>query len=343
MFDHNHRYCPTRTVGVVLGAVVLLLVSGGTHGRAAEGGAEGTLFPVRLALQWLPQSQFAGFYMARDRGLYREAGLDVELIHTGPGPSSLDFLAADRADFATLFLADAIVQAREPVPLAQVAQLLRQSSLVLVAWKDKGIEQPADLHGRRVSHWPGAFSVTFTAFFSKHDIQPQVLPQHHSVNLFLHHGVDACAAMVYNEFHRIYQAGIDYDQLTVFKMRDYGLGFPEDGLYTTAEKAGRHPDVCRSLRRATLAGWEYARQHREEAIDAVLRQSRLGSVPANRPHSRWMLDHVLASIYPSDDDGAAGRLDRQTYERAVKTLTAAGLADDAPAFEQFAPFELETP
>lgn len=332
-----------RVCGFVLRAAMLLLIGAGSPGLAADASDESSLFPVRLALQWLPQSQFAGFYMARDLGFYREAGLDVVLLHTGPGPSSLDFLTEDRADFATLFLADAIVHARESKPLANIAQLVRRSNLVLVGWKDRGIEQPADLDGRRITHWPGAFSVTFTAFFRKHGIQPEVRPQHYSVNLFLHHGVDACAAMLYNEYHRIYQAGIDYDQVTVFLMRDYGLGFPEDGLYTTAELAALQPEVCRSLRRATLAGWAYAKQHPEEAIDAVLRESRLGSVPANRPHSRWMLDHMLASVFPPDDDGVPGRLDRRAYQEAVEAITAAGLVDDAPTFEEFAPMERGTP
>jgi len=320
---------------------VALVLMGGVRVLAAE--AEPPLTPVRLALQWLPQSQFAGFYMACEQGFYREAGLDVALVHTGPGPSSLDFLAAGRADFATLFLADAVAHAHEPVPLAHIAQLLRRSNLMLVGWKDRGIERAADLDGKRVSYWPGAFSVTFTAFFRKHDIHPEVRPQHYTVNLFLHRGVDACAAMTYNEFHRIYQAGIDYDRLTVFLMRDYGLGFPEDGLYTTADMAARKPELCRSLRRATLAGWDYARRHPEEALDAVLRESRRGSVPANRPHSRWMLEHVLASVFPSDDDGVPGRLDRRTYREAVAAITAAGLVDDAPPFEQFAPIPWKSP
>ncbi len=320
-------------------AAVLLNVACGAQGIAAD--AEPPLTPVRLALQWLPQSQFAGFYMARNQGFYRKAGLDVALLHTGPGPSSLDYLATDRADFATLFLADAITQARKPVPLAHVAQLVQRSNLMLVAWKDKGIEQPADLDGQRISFWPGSFSAAFTAFFRKHDIEPIVRPQHHTVNLFLHGGVEACAAMVYNEYHRIYQAGIDYDQLTVFMMRDYGLGFPEDGLYTTADTAARRPEVCQALRRATLLGWDYARRHPDDAIEAVLLESQASGVPVNRPHSRWMLKHVLESVFTSEHGGAPGRLDSRDYQQTVEALTATGLIDDAPVFEHFAPIPWE--
>lgn len=308
---------------------------------ADENGVTNALFPVRIALQWLPQSQFAGYYMASEQGFYRAAGLDVKLLHAGPGPSSLDFLEKEKADFCTMFLGDAIVYAREPVALAQVAQFAQRSSLMLVGWKDMGIETPADLDGKRISYWPGTFSIAFTAFFRQHGIQPQVLPQHHSVNLFLHRGVAACAAMVYNEYHRIYQAGHDYEQLTLFLMRDYGLGFPEDGMYTRAETAVRHPEVCRALRQATLKGWEYARLHPQEAIDAVLRASRVEGVPVNRPHSRWMLEHVLASVFPPEEDVVPGRLELHQYQETVQALVEAGVIDDAPPFGVFCPAALQ--
>jgi NitT/TauT family transport system substrate-binding protein len=220
---------------------------------------------------------------------------------------------------------------------------MRHSNLMLVAWKDMGIEAPGDLDGKRVSCWTGPFSGAFAAFFQQHGVQPILRPQNHSVNLFLSRGVAVCSAMAYNEYHRIYQAGIDYDQLTTFMMRDYDLGFPEDGIYTTAAMAAQHPEWCRALRQATLAGWAYARQHPEEAIAAVLSESKLCSVPANRAHSRWMLTHVLASIFPPDDAGTPGCLDRRAYLRTAEALTSAGLTDAAPSFASFAPFEEARP
>jgi NitT/TauT family transport system substrate-binding protein len=321
----------------------MLVCSTGRFAFAQADGEAKNPVPVRIALQWLPQSQFAGFYMARDQGYYREAGLDVSLIHAGPGPSSLDFLAQGKADFATLFLADAIFGTGKPVALVNVAQLCQRSSLMLVAWKDMGIEKPADLHGRPVSYWQSAFTMAFDVFFQQQHIRPVAVPQHYSVNLFLQHGVAACAAMLYNEYHRIYQAGVAYDQLTVFPMRDYGLDFPEDGIYTRAETAQRQPDVCRALRQATLAGWEYARQHPEEAVEAVLRESHQAGVPANRPHARWMLKHVLDSVCPPEKGARRGHLDRTAYDTTVRSMIAAGVINKAPSFDDFAPFEAGTP
>jgi NitT/TauT family transport system substrate-binding protein len=327
-------------------SILAILVASCVFVVAAESpDASSVLLPVRLALQWLPQSQFAGYYMARDQGFYRDAGLDVTLLHTGPGPSALDFMEREKADFATLFLADAIAYARTSVPLVHIGQFVKQSNLMLVARKDAGIEKPSDLDGKRVSYWPGTFSIAFQAFFQQYGIEPVSYPQHHSINLFLGRGVDACAAMYYNEYHQLYLAGIDYESLTTFLMRDHGLGFPEDGLYTSVQMATEHPEVCRALREATLAGWAYAREHPDVAIDAVLRASRAGEIPANRPHSRWMLERILASIFPSgDSEWVPGQLDPEMYHATVKAMKAAGLLEEALPFEVFAPAHIrETP
>ncbi|WP_295443399.1 ABC transporter substrate-binding protein [uncultured Thiodictyon sp.] len=305
---------------------------------------------VRLALQWQPQSQFAGFYLARDKGLYRAAGLDLRLLHASVAQSSLDLLRTGSADLATLFLTDAIIAARPPADgagrseIVQVMQLVQRSNLMLLGWKETGVSQAADLDGKRVSYWQGGFSSAFQAFFAANAVRPEPVPQYASVNLFLNHGVAACAAMEYNEYHRIWQAGIDSERITVFRMRDYGLGFPEDGLYTTLAWASRNPEGVRAVRAATLAGWDYARAHPEEALDAVLAEARRAGLAANRPHERWMLSHILDSIFvPGTAPTAMGRLDRNTFASAVLALRSAGLLDQAPEFADFAPFEGEAP
>ncbi|WP_386118921.1 ABC transporter substrate-binding protein [Thiohalocapsa marina] len=305
---------------------------------------------LRLALQWSPQSQFAGIYMAQRKGLYADAGLRIELIHANAERSSLDLLHGDDADVATAFLADAIVAAAPPatsqaeaMDLVQIAQLVQHSNLMLLAWKDLGIQGPEDLDGQMLSHWQGAFSASFDVFFAAYDVEPVVIPQYYSVNLFLKRGVAACAAMQYNEYHRIWQAGVDDERLTGFLMRDYGLGFPEDGLYTKSDWLDRHGELARALRRATLAGWEYARAHPEETLDVVLAEAAAAGIPANRPHERWMLEHILASILGTGNaPEPPGALNPTVYTQTVDTLVAAGLIGLAPDFSTFAPLDART-
>ncbi len=339
--------------GAILAAVLMVLGGSAPAQTPAPTPAppERPLPVVRVALQWQPQSQFAGFYLARDKGLYRAAGLDVTLLHAGIEHTALDLLHSGAADLATLFLSDAIIAAgaaagRPGSPeigspgIVQVMQLVQRSNLMLLGWKDLGVTDPGGLDGKRVSYWQGGFSSAFQAFFSLHGVTPRAEPQYASVSLFLKRGVAACAAMEYNEFHQIWQAGVDSDRITALRMRDYGLGFPEDGLYPTTHWASHNGALVQALRTATLAGWVYARAHSEEALDAVLAESQRAWVAANRPHARWMLDHILSSIFvPGAPPTAAGRLDPGAFRGTVAALRSAGLLEQAPEFESFAPFQ----
>lgn len=334
-------------------------------GRAAE-----SLPSVRIALQWSPQSQFAGFYMARAQGFYAEAGARVSLLHANAVHSSLDWLSEGKAELATAFLADAMVavadamQARSDAAAPDetglngtgangsglndagsnarpvlIGQLVRRSNLMLLAWQDLGITQLEDLDGRRVSLMSGPFSAAVRALLAERRIQPELIPQYGTVNLFLHRGVAACAAMEYNELHRIWQAGVDEDQLTMFLLRELGLDFPEDGLYARSDWLKDHDALAHRLWQATLKGWEYVRDHPEQALDLVLAEAERGGIAANRPHERWMLEHVLASIFidGSNTSPAPGHLSASVYTATAEAVIAAGLLNAAPPFSLFCP------
>lgn len=292
-------------------------------------------FPVRVALQWLPQSQFAGFYMAQEKGFYRGAGLDVTLLHAGPGPSPLDFMQSGKADVATFFLADGLTLSNDSHRLVNFGQLVQRPNLMLVAWKESGITQPKDLDGKRVSIWESMFSVSFVAFFNQNKVSPILVSQPTSVNLFLSKGVDACAAMSYNELNRIYQAGVDLEELTIFPMHEYGLGFPEDGLYAFSDYAFANKKELLALQEQTMKGWEYARDHPEEALDIVLKLSHEAGQPANRAHARWMLEHILDVIFYSQIKHPYGVLGQDDFSHAVDALRGAGRLNRDVSYANF--------
>lgn len=294
------------------------------------------LIPVTLALQWKPQSQFAGYYLARDKGYYRAAGLEMNFLHANTDRGSLRLLTEGEAELATAALSDALLLAPH---LVQIAQVVRRDTNLIIGWKDMGIQGINDLDGKPVSYWQGVAS-TFDAFFTLHHIRPIPIPQYYSINLFLERGVAACAAKGYNDLHRLWQAGIDPEQVTVFRIRDFGVGFPEDGLYAESGWAERHPDLLDPLRQATLRGWRYAQSHPEEAIALVMAETRLARIPTNLPHERWMLRHMLDNIFvPDEEADLAGSLKESEFQRAATKLQSAGLLAQVPDFSRFAPLE----
>ena len=290
---------------------------------------------VRLVLQWSPQAQFAGYYLALEKGFYRQLGLDVEIIPGGPAVDSLAYLQSGKAEFATAFLTGAVTSAADGARIVNVCQVVNRSNLLLVAHR-KTVKDRDALDGARVTLWGSSFGAAYTGFFQTAGVKPKVLPQFYTVNLFLAGGADACAAMDYNEYDTIVQSGVDPGDLTVFSLDKNGFGFPEDGVYATSRTARDNPALCRAFAQATLQGWAYCRAHPAEAVDSVMRHAHEAHAPTNAVHQRWMLDHILTSIYPGKADSwEPGVLARVDYERTRAVMIGQGLITSAPSYERF--------
>lgn len=292
-----------------------------------------------LALQWQPQAQFAGFYVAQAKGFYREAGVDMEIIPGGQDVVASRLLAQGRAQFATMFLATGIERRAEtkgPQAVVHLAQLVQRSALLLVTRADSGIKEPKDLDGKRVSLWDNEFRLQPRALFQRLGIHPRILPQSSTLGLFLRGGADAASAMWYNEYHTLLVSGLDAEDLRIFFYRDQDLNFPEDGIYTLEKTLRADPELCRAVVSASLRGWRYAFEHPEEALDIVLARMREAHVPVSRVHQRFMLARMQDIMLPSEKGHTPlGELKQEDFDRVAKALTGLGLLKQAPAFGEF--------
>jgi len=293
-------------------------------------------------LHWSHQSQFAGYYVAKEKGFYRKRGVDVVIKRGGYDVDMRACLAESRPVFCTTMLFTALEKRNEGVPLVHLAQVVNRANFTLVAWRKEGIFKPEDLQGRRVSLWLKEYEAPYDGFFKRYNLQPVKEPQFFTVNLFLRrrmdmrHGVDACSAMYYNEYHTIQQCGVDPEELTVFEMWKHGFDFPEDGIYCMEQTFANQPGLCRDIAEASLEGWIYTRDHQEETLDIVMDYVRRSHVPTNRAHMKWMLEKILISIFPgTGDKWQFGALAPERYDNAVRLLHDQGLIRNAPAFNEF--------
>ena len=285
--------------------------------------------------QWEPQAQFAGYFCALQRGFYRERGLAVTILRGGPAHPPSKLLAEGTAQFGTLFLGKAIIDRATDVPLVNLAQMVRQGSLLLIAKKSRGIHTPKDLDGKRVSMWGDEFRIQPRLFFAKHGIGVVSVPQGFTVDLFLRDGVDAASAMRYNEYHAVLNSGWNPDELTVFDMADAGLDFPEDGLYCLESFWKERPEVARAFVAASIQGWLWAFDNPKEALDIVMSYVNAANLPTNRVHQQWMLDHLRTAMLPDGDRAKIGSLDEAAYKAVADALLKEGLIADVPAYGEF--------
>lgn len=293
------------------------------------------LRPITCITQWRAQAQFAGAYMAKEKGFYAECGLDVTIVAGASGRVPVEQMKQGKVQFALLFLSNALRErAGNGVPLVNIAQLSQESEQILVARKSSGIQGPEDLDGKRVSLWPSS-RVRPMALFHKFNVHPEILPQGSSINLFLRGATDAAVAMKYNEYHLLIESGMDEDELQVIDFSDYGLGFPEDGIYCMESLVANDREVCRCFARATIRGWQYALEHFDEALEVTMGYANREHTGSSRAHQRWMLKRMSDIIKPPHAGAKTGVLMPEDYDLAVRELKTVGAINEAPPLEAF--------
>ncbi|OGP74030.1 MAG: ABC transporter substrate-binding protein [Deltaproteobacteria bacterium RBG_13_58_19] len=293
------------------------------------------LKPVSFIPQWVPQAQFAGYYVAYEKGFYRERHLDVKILRGGPDFPPSELLKTGQVDFGTMFLTTGIANRAKGFKLINVAQIVQRSALMLVAKKSSGITAPEDLQGKKVGLWGAEFQILPRAFFQQYRLAVKTIPQGATINLFLRGGVDAASAMWYNEYHQIIAAGLNPEELTTFLLSDYGLKFPEDGIYCLEETFKKDPDRCVAFVQATIQGWKYAFAHPDEALDIVMKYVTAANVATNRVHQRWMLERMQDIIQPPGAHLPLGSLEQETYYQVATELKNNGLIQQIPDFSRF--------
>jgi len=297
--------------------------------------AEPPLKSATLMPMWSPQAQFAGYYVALDKGIYARHGIDLKILRAGPGCSPAETLHKGEADFAILWLTTALQHRSAGTELVNLAQIIQRSSVMLISKKTAGIETIDDMDGKKVGLWEGDVSIPPRTLFAKHGIKVRVVRQSQTVNLFLRGGIDVASAMWFNEYHTILNSGVDAEELNTIFLSDQGMNFPEDGIYTLEKTLQNDPALAAAFVDASLEGWRYAFDHPDETLDIVIKYMREAKLPANRMHQKWMLERMRDLMAPTDPQAEFGKLREQDYESVAQALLKDGLIRAYPDYALF--------
>ncbi len=312
----------TRGLLALLACLTLVTACGGEPTTPTARPAK----KVSLQLQWVTQAQFAGYYVALDKGWYLEEGIDLTIIPGGPDIVPVDLVASGTRDFATTLLADLVVAVQKGKTVVSIAQIQQRNGLVLVAFKSTGIDEPADFVGREVGVWLGSWEAQFDALIAQAGLTPkdfELVSQGWSMDPFLQKELDVASAMVYNEYHVVLESGVNPADLNIIDYADYGLAFPGDVLLTSREVAQEQPDLCVRMVRASLRGWQYALENPEEAADIVLKYDETGV--QTRPHQISMMQEIARLVRTTD--GSLGKTDLATVQQVADILLQYGVLD----------------
>ncbi|HKK82114.1 MAG TPA: ABC transporter substrate-binding protein [Prolixibacteraceae bacterium] len=284
---------------------------------------------------WLPQAQFAGYYVARDKGFYNDEGLRVNIKHPSASVNATQMLENKMADVVSLFLVTALKSRANNLKLVNIAQQSQHSALMFVTHKKSGIEQLKQLNGKRIAIWKSGFDEVPKALMQTNNYNVEWVPILSSINLFMAGGVDAMTVMWYNEYDQIINAGKNPDELNTFRFSDYGYNIPEDGLYCLESTYLQRKNNLRKFVKATINGWEYARKHPEEALDVVLKEMKKAHVPTNYTHQKWMLQCILELNLPGNKNVEKGELSETDFHKTLNLLKNGSYINTNITFDKF--------
>ena len=281
---------------------------------------------LTLQLQWVTQGQFAGYYVALDKGYYEEEGLDVTILPGGPDIAPPQVLAGGGADVMLNWMPSALAAREKGLPVVNIAQPFKSSGLMLTCWKDTGIESPEDFRGKTIGVWFFGNEYPFLSWMSQEGIPTDggedgvtVLKQGFNVDPLLQRQADCISTMTYNEYGQVLDAGVSEDELVTFKYEDQGVATLEDGIWTLEENL-EDPEMVDKLARfvrASMEGWSYAEENPDEAAEIVLEYDETGA--QSEEHQKRMVREIALLT-----EGSDGSLDAADYRRTVDTLLAGG-------------------
>jgi NitT/TauT family transport system substrate-binding protein len=281
---------------------------------------------VTIQLKWVTQAQFAGYYVAAAKGIYKDAGLDVTINPGGPDVAPPQVIAGGGADVVIDWMPSALASREKGVPLVNISQTFKKSGLELTCRKDTGIKTPADFKNKTLGVWFGGNEYPFLAWMSKLKLKTdgspggvKVIKQGFNVDPLLQKQADCISTMTYNEYWQVIDAGYKPDQLVVFKYTDEGVATLEDGLYVMEPKLKDPAFVAKMAKfvKASEKGWDWAKKNDKEAAKIVLAADTTG---AQTLHHQEQMMGEIAKLLGSDN----GKLDPKDYERTVAELLSGG-------------------
>src|ERR1700741_4006651 len=231
---------------------------------------------LTLQLKWVTQAQFAGYFVAKDKGFYKEVDLDVTIKPGGPDINPSQVIAGGGADVVVDWMPSALATREKGVPLVNIAQVFQKSGMMLTCRNDSGVTSPDKFKDHTLGVWFGGNEYPFLNWMNKLGLKTdgapggvKVLKQGFNVDPLLQKQADCISTMTYNEYWQVIDAGYKPEQLFVFKYEDQGVATLEDGLYVMGDKLKDPAFVDKMARfvRASMKGWAWARENSDAAAN----------------------------------------------------------------------------
>ena len=279
---------------------------------------------------WRAQAQFAGYYVAKEKGFYKEVGLDVDIVHPLATQAPLDCIRSGECQVVTMQLCQAMDVIDNNIPIVNILQTSMNSSTIIISRRGKN---PLTQKGARVGTWPNFDAMTYCMNMREH-LEFDWVHLISSVNLFIKGGLDAMTGMSYNEYYQVKQAGFALPEEQICRLSDHGFNVQEDGVYMIQSYYRSHKQQAQKFAKASRKGWEWAASHQEEALEIVMKYVRKDLVGTNRTLQKYMLEEVLRQQIDKQSGKREFRLRPDMVQLASSMMLESHLLKHVVKYEQ---------
>ncbi len=292
---------------------------------------------VSLQLQWVTQSQFAGYYAAKDKGFYKDFCLNVTIVEGGIDIVPQQQLASGAADYAVSWVPKALVSREEGLKIIDVAQVFQRSGTLQVSFADKGIKGPADLAGKKVGSWGFGNEFELYAGMRRNGVEPavdnEIVQQSFDMLALISGDIDAAQAMRYNEYAQVLETVnpatgklFQPSDLSIIDWNKVGTAMLQDAIWADETRLAdpAYADQTTRFVAASLQGWAYCRDNVSECVDIVLSNSPV----LGKSHMTWQMNEINKLIWPSS--AGVGIIDQNLWDQTVDVAVTEGVLSVPP-------------
>jgi len=257
---------------------------------------------VTLQLKWVHLPQFAGFYVAQEKGYYAKENINVNFLEGGQGIDNAERVISGEADLGVLSPEDILMKRSQGALLTAIATIYRRSGVVFVAMADSGIVRPADFTGKTVAMAGegGAvreFELQFYAMMKKLGLgsaKLKIVTYDPNYAAFYKGEVDVTAAYATAGLIKMRQKGL---KLNLIWPSDYGIHFYSDTLATTDRMIAQNPELVSRFLRASLKGWQDAIEDYRQAVAVTLKYAQI----KDPKFQTAMMEAMLPLVHTGED------------------------------------------
>ena len=340
------RHSIKRGLAVTTIAAIAAMGLGACSAAAPSGTPDGDFEPItsiKLQLQWLPQSQFAGYYVALDQGYFEEEGFDsVEIIPSGGDIVPQDALVAGDVDFAVAWVPKVLGTLEGTgAELTDIAQVFHKSGTLQVSFAGDGVSSVSDFEGKRIGSWGFGKEWEIFAAMAAEGLDASsvsITTQDFSMNALLDGDVDAAQAMTYNEWAQILEV-VNPDTGELYQPEDFDVvsyedtdgAMLQDAIWADTARLDdpAYADAAVRFLKAVTKGWIYARDNPEDAAEITFEAATSAELafPVGPVHQLWQMNEVNKLIWDGSDFGV---IDQAAWEKTVAGALSAINQDGLP-------------